>query len=134
MTLFVIIALCGLLTFFTLRVYNSLLSLVAAISWIFLFVYTRENPIGGVAEGSFSDELIVWISWGMVIVILIMGITRYRRNSSIRRGNLSYTENGLGEITNVTHSKGNNNKGLMELSPDEYRATMRARRTRNRRR
>lgn len=132
MVLIAIFILCGILTFLSLRNNNPLLSLVAALSWIFVFAYTRSNPIGDIETGSFADELIVYLCWGMAFVLLFTGATRYIRQRNIRRNSDSYTMNDSGEITSVTNTRKPRTQGLMDLSTDEYRTLMRTRLRRRR--
>lgn len=79
MVLIAIILLCGIATYFSLRTSNILMALGAATTWLFLLVYTRDNPIGGVDTGSFADELTVYMCWIFAILVVLIAIGRGRR-------------------------------------------------------
>jgi hypothetical protein len=74
--LIAIIILAALVSYFSLRSSNILLGLAAALPWLILLVYTRANPIAGLATGSFGDELIVYLCWIFMIVLPLIAIVR----------------------------------------------------------
>lgn len=79
LALIAIVLLCALVSYLSIRSSNILLALGASITWIFLLVYTRDNPITGVTTGTFADELIIYLCWIFVIVLPLTAFVRGRR-------------------------------------------------------
>jgi hypothetical protein len=86
--------LVGLMTFFSFRTRNILLALGGAIAWIFFLVYTRTNPIPGTTTGSFMDELIVYLCWIMVVVILLVAIVRRNKDKEMSERGFNVLDDG----------------------------------------
>lgn len=133
MILIAIILLCAVVTYFSLRSSTILLGLGASLTWILLLVYTRSNPIGGVATGSFTDELTVYICWIFAIVVLIMSIVRGRRERQYFGRGGGTVE--WGETRKIEPNPSpTDNRGLMERGNGDYRANVRRALHPNRRR
>lgn len=118
--LIALILLCAVVSYFSLRSSNILLGLGASLTWILLLVYTRSNPIGGVATGSFADELVVYICWIFAVLLPFMAMFRGRRERQyFGRGGGSVE---WGETRKIEPNPSPlQNRGLMERSNGEYR-------------
>jgi len=124
MVLIAIILLCAMVSYFSLRSSNILLGLAASITWIFFFVFTRENPMGNVTTGSFADELIVYLCWIFAIILPLIAIFRGRRER--RYFGSSGTSVEWGETRRLTQPEPEPRKvGLMEMTSGEYRRVVR---------
>lgn len=121
MTLIAVILLCAVVSYFSLRSANILLALGASLTWLFLLVFTRDNPIGGVTTGSFSDELIVYLCWIFAILLPLIAIGRGRRERTYFGDSGGKAEWGESrKLEPGTPRTGNT--GMMDISDAEYRA------------
>ena len=89
-----IVGLAGILSFVSVSRRNVLVALAASISWIFLFAYTRDNPIPGVTVGTFTDTLIIFLAWGMALALPLMSIMSARRERSLSSRGYAVTDTG----------------------------------------
>jgi len=83
MILIALFLLCGILSFLSLRSRNVLVAIGAAISWLFVLIYTRENPVGGIAVGSTGDQMFLLLCIGMAIALPLISLMQYRRERTI---------------------------------------------------
>lgn len=83
MILIALFLLCGFLSFLSLRSRNVLVAFGAAISWLFVLIYTRDNPIGGITVGSTGDQMFLLLCIGMAIALPLISLMQYRRERTI---------------------------------------------------
>lgn len=58
------------------------ISFIAAITWLLLLIYTRNNPLPNMETGSYGDELILWVSILMIPLLLYNGYIKYKDDKS----------------------------------------------------
>jgi hypothetical protein len=132
MTLGVIIILVLVLTLFSFSRKNLLITFGAAVMWMFLWWYTRQNPINGVTIGSFGDQIIYYLCWIMFIGIFVQYFLRSRKESQLEQRGFAIGDNGF--VAGSEKPRFRTRTGLMDMSTDEYRAEMHARLHKNDRR
>lgn len=117
MILIALFLLCGMLSFLSLRSRNVLVAIGASASWLFVLIYTRENPIGGIEVGSTGDQMFLLLSIGMAIALPLISLMQYRKEKSLTaRG---FVQSDTGDIAG-------SERETRESNPvEEYRATVR---------
>ena len=123
----ILLVFSSVLTVISLRNINILLSLGAMIGWLSLMAYNLENPLVGVAQGSVIHQ---WLTLGFIaigIAVMLMFFRNRGKMVSISDGrNIgSGRASGGGEVEVSAPSPSYGHRGLMEMSPTEYRATIR---------
>ncbi len=124
MTFWILLATAGFLTVISLRYNNILYSLAGSLVWIALWMYNLSYPPANIVIGSTLHEVLVYTFIIMAIATMYM---YFRNRGRTSRSRVSEGESGVGGgVLSPTP------KGLMDLSPDEYRrylvARMRGRR------
>ena len=76
MTLLGLFAFCGILSWMSLKSNFFLLKLLAGMSWIALFLYTKDYPPGAIPEGSSVHVAILMILIGLGLAIPLYGLGR----------------------------------------------------------
>lgn len=115
----ILLIFASILTIISFRNINILLSLGATIGWFSLMAFNLENPLVGVAQGSVIHQ---WLTMGF-IAIGIAVMLMYFRNRGRTAG--VYRSIGGGEGLAGTNPPSYEPKGLMEMTPDEYKAKTR---------
>jgi hypothetical protein len=76
MTLAIILAFCGIITFIAFRSTFFGLRLMAGMSWFALFIYMKDTPPGAVIEGSGAHTALLVIAIGFGLMIVLSGLGR----------------------------------------------------------
>ena len=114
MILIALFLLCGFLSFLSLRSRNVLVAIGAAISWLFVLIYTRDNPIGGITVGSIGDQMFLLLCIGMAMALPLISLMQVRRERSVTAKGFVVSEKG-----DIAGSE----RKVDDLSPEEaYRA------------
>ncbi|KKM81768.1 hypothetical protein LCGC14_1326430 [marine sediment metagenome] len=140
MAYFQIMALAVFMTAFFLWKMNVLLAMVSSAMWFAMLAYHLANRPSNVAQGSPADTFIILALIGAALVMPIIALM-YAKYSKEKGGKSWFAgtdrnnhENGHAESSGRTsYSSTEKPRGLMDLSPDEYKAYLRSR-VRNRRR
>lgn len=126
-----IFILAGIVSYLSIRNRdNILIALGASISWIFLFAYTRDNPVPGVTNGSNVDNMLILAIWAVALALPIIAIRNMRNNRSLRdRGYVIGEDGGAIKDRDITPRPAT----MMDANLEEYRATIRGRMRRRKR-
>ena len=148
MAYFSVLVLAVVFTTFALWRPNLLFAICATAAWFGFLAYHMSNPPSGVVTGSTIDTFIMLAVIGFAIVIPIhtlMVTTRRGKDNAMWGGGERSSDggfNGNGGGGRTSNFSGQSNhprrsddapRGLMDLSPDEYKAYLRGR-VRDRRR
>lgn len=127
-------AFAGIMSFLSIRSRdNILIALAATAIWIFIFAYTRANPIPGVTVGSTVDTYLILGVWAVALALPIMSIQKMRGNKRLNAE--GYMRGDDGSIVARRDSElRRKTPSMLEMSNDEYQATLNRRLRRNRRR
>jgi hypothetical protein len=80
--LFILIVLSLVMTWFAFNRRNLPLSFLAALAWLSLLIYTRNNPLPNMDTGSYGDEIILWICILMMPLLLYNGYIKHKEDKS----------------------------------------------------
>lgn len=83
MILIALFLLCGILSFLSLRSRNVIVALGAALAWIFVLIYTRDNPVGNITVGSTGDQMFVLLCAGMAMALPLISLMQWRKERTI---------------------------------------------------
>lgn len=97
MTFWIILSLASILSYFSFRHINILLSLAASTSWLTLMAYNTTNPPTNIAVGSTVHEWLTFVFIMVAIATMYMWFRNRGRTESVTRVGL-----GDGEI--VAHT------------------------------
>ena len=106
------------LTVISLKWYNILLSLLAAISWLCLWRYNLTNPPSNVAIGSTTQEWLTYLFIGMAIVTMLIYFGRRNRNAT--NGEHHGYDSAIPPENEARY-----NGGMMSESTETYRGRVR---------
>jgi hypothetical protein len=107
----ILVVLALVTTFISFRYYNILVSLISTIFWLVLWKFNLTNPPAGMTVGSTEQQ---WLTYAYIAAaIVIMLIYFYRRSGNSKSFDM--------HLPRDNEPTGIRNKGLMELSADEYR-------------
>ena len=118
----ILLVFSSILTIISLRNINILLSLGATIGWFSLMAYNLDNPLVGVVQGSIIHQ---WLTMGFIAIGLAVMLVFFKNRGKIVNRSESWGETrskGGGEEGGVVTPE---RRGLMEMSPTEYRAIAR---------
>jgi hypothetical protein len=88
MTLAFIFALCVFFTILALVKPEVMWGILAAVSWMMMFWWTRDNLLTGIVLGDLGDTGIISICIGASTAILLYTIVRDNKRRKIERGEL----------------------------------------------
>lgn len=130
MTFWILLALAGLVSYFSLRHRNLLLSLGASIMWLSLMAYNLTYPPTNITAG---DTIHEWMTMGFVIIAIAVMYMWFRNRG--RTESMTRVSAGEGEILarSATQEGVTPTRSVMALSPEEYKAHLRSRMRRRRR-
>lgn len=108
------------LSLISLKYPNLLFGLGGILGWIALWAYHQNNPPAGIIVGSFIHEALMYAYLVMAIAVFFMWV----RNR--QQGRTGYTMT-RGEETELDERRARRRpaKGLLDLSPTEYRRYVR---------
>jgi len=110
------------LTVISFRNINILLTLGAVIGWFSLMAFNLNNPLVGIAIGSIIHQ---WLTMGFVAIGLAV-LLMYFRNRGRQAGVYGSRSSGRAwDGSEVVPPSASEQKSLMELTPDEYKARAR---------
>lgn len=121
-----------IMSFFAFTRRSLPLSFVAGITWILLLVYTRSNPIAGIATGSYGDTLILFICILMFAILLFTGWRKYSVDKVVKN-KISYNVQHYNEAGDFVgrHEVVDNDvsgRNLSNMSASEYKEYLQDRR------
>jgi len=127
MTYWILLVIALSLSIVSLKWRNILFSLGGTLGWVALWAYHQAYPPLNIAVGSFVHEVLYYAYIIFAIAVMLVWI------GNVRRGYTGYpmtrNEEARMEERNRTPAR-----GLMDLSPEEYRTYIRGRMTMRRRR
>ncbi len=121
MTYWIILVMALALSLISLRYRNILFALGGTLGWIALWAYHQSNPPAGVSVGSFVHEVMYYAFIVMAIAVMFV----YFKNRD--RGYTGYPTTKSEEVElDQRRISRRPARGLMDLSPTEYRAVIRS--------
>ena len=97
MTLVFIFALCVFFTILAIVKPEVMWGILAAVSWLMMFWWTRSNVLTGMVIGDLGDTAIIGICIGSATAILMSTIIRDNKRKKIARGELDEDGNPIEE-------------------------------------
>jgi hypothetical protein len=76
MTIYVILAFCGIISYLAFKSTFFGLKLISGMSWIVLFIYIKNNPPAGIVEGDRVHTAILVVIIGFALMIVLSGLFR----------------------------------------------------------
>ncbi len=114
MTFWILLVIAVTLSFLSLRYYNLLFSLCAALGWLAIWMYNLNNPPAGITIGTSLHDLLTYTFIVMAIAIML---TYFMRGNKVLGGKSRSSFEAQDNARRMPE-----NRGLMDMSQEEYRA------------